>query len=189
MALKQTVAPASTPVTLTEAKAQCRIDNSEEDVYVTSLIAAATDYFDGPNGVLNRALMTQTWQLSYDAFPCGGLQIPLGPVQSITSVEYVDPVTQLYVTWAASNYETDLVSPDAWVIPKDSWPTTLETSNAIRVTFVAGFTTVPPSIKAAILMLIAHWYENRETVTPNANMMPIPYGVSAIIATQNRVGV
>jgi uncharacterized phiE125 gp8 family phage protein len=189
MALKQVVAPISTPVSLIEAKAQCRVDAGEEDIYITSLIAAATDYFDGPSGVLNRALMSQTWQLSYDAFPCGGLQIPLGPVQSIGLVEYVDPVTQLYVTWDASNYETDLVSPYAWVIPKDNWPTVLETSNAIRVTFVAGFSAVPPSIKAAIMMLVAHWYENRETVTPNVNMMPIPYGVTAIIATQNRVGV
>ena len=36
--------------------------------------------------------------------------------------------------------------------------------NPISVTYTAGYTNLPASLRQAMLMLIAHWYNNREAV-------------------------
>lgn len=187
MALKLKTAPATTPITLAEAKAHLRVDTSDEDALITGLINAATQHLDAYDGVLGQCIVSQVWELYYDSFPSGDLEIPLGPVISIDSVEYVDPTTLLYVTWNASNYETDLVSLKAWVIPKGAWPAIASTSNAVRVTFTAGFNPVPQPIKQAILLLVGHWFENRAGVVDNPGMMSVPYAVDALIAPLRRL--
>lgn len=62
----RTVAPAETPVTLTEAKAHLRVDFDDDDTLIASLVNAATDYLDGWDGILARCLVTQTWTLERD---------------------------------------------------------------------------------------------------------------------------
>lgn len=41
--------------------------------------------------------------------------------------------------------------------------------------------TVPPAIDHAILMMVAHWYANREATLVGVNAAPLPLGVSEII--------
>ena len=64
----RTVAPVADLVSLAEAKAQCRVDDSDSDVLMTALIKAATDHLDGYSGVLGRALITQTWAVDFGGF-------------------------------------------------------------------------------------------------------------------------
>ncbi len=193
MALKLKTAPTLTPVTLAEAKAHCRIDDSDNDGMLEAFIDAATSYLDGYTGILGRCLIEQTWELYYDTFPCGDLRIPLGNLISVTSVEYVDPTTLLYVTWDAANYETDTYSLDGWVIPVDAWPTPAETSNAVRVTFKAGYgdaaDDVPAAIRQAMLMLIGHWQENRENVVIDQTAIKLPMAADALLAPFRRTSI
>jgi len=63
MGLKQTVAPALEPVSLTEAKLHLRIDTTAEDVLISSLIKAARQYCENYQ---RRAYITQTWELWLD---------------------------------------------------------------------------------------------------------------------------
>lgn len=191
MALKLKTAPSVTPISLTEAKMHCRVDATDDDELITALINAAVSYLDGYSGILGRCLMPQVWQLCYDAFPSGPLQIPLGPVISIDSVEYVDPVSGNYVAWNAANYETDLVSLEAWIAPVDSWPTPMTTLNAVRITFTAGYAdaaSVPPAIRHAMLLLIGTWYENR-AASSETPMTEIPFAATALLAPFRRVGI
>ena len=175
--------PAAFPVTLAEAKAQCRVDHADDDAILNRLIAAATSYLDARAGVLNRCLINQTWELTLDAFPPDEIQIDLGPVQSIVDVNYDDPsgaAQSLVVT----SYILDAASPTAWVVPQDDWPATIEAVNAVRVRFIAGYggtsAAVPDAIRHAILMLVSHWYENREAVgQPQAEL---PMAVTALLA-------
>lgn len=181
MGYRLVTAPASDPVTLAEAKAQLRVDASDEDALITSLIKAATAYLDGRQGILGRCLMTQTWELTLDAFPADGdIEIPLGPVASVTSVTYVDTAGATQ-TVSDVNYYLDNTSVSAWVIPQATWPTTMDAANAVTVRYVAGAAAAPLPIKQAILLLVAHWYENRQPV--NAGQAEeLPFAVNALIA-------
>jgi uncharacterized phiE125 gp8 family phage protein len=194
MALKLKTAPALTPVTLAEAKAHLRFSETDDDTLITGLINAATSYLDGTAGIMGRCLVSQVWELYYDAFPAGDLQIPLGNLLAVGSVEYVDPITKLYVTWPAlNNYETDLISKEGWVIPVKAWPTPAETSNAVRITFTAGFgpasADVPAAVRQAMLLMIGHWYENRETVAIGQTVAELPMAATTLLAPFRRVGV
>jgi len=64
-------------------------------------------------------------------------------------------------------------------------------NNAVTVRFVAGYGDagdVPQAIKQAILILIAHWYEQRDPVEAG-NIAPImvPLMVTTLLAPYSRV--
>lgn len=182
------VAPASTPVSLSEAKEFLRVDFADEDALIESLIDAATDYVDGWTGVLGRALMSQTWELSLDAFPNGAINMPLGPVRQVVSVSYVAPNGST-LTVNSADYTTDLNPVEGWVIPKESgWPATMKTANAVTVRWVAGYAnaaSVPAAIRQAILLLVGHWYQNRE-LTAAGGRQALPFTVTALLAPYKR---
>ncbi len=173
--------PAATPVTLAEAKAQVRVDHSDEDGKIEAMIAAATSYLDGRSGVLGRCIVTQTWELTLDAFPAEEIEIPLGPVQSVPALTYVD-LAGATQTVSSGDYYLDTASPTAWVMPEIEWPSTMEAANAVTVRFVAGTAVadVPPAIKHALLLLVSAWYEDRA----GSGMPP---AVDSLIAPFRRV--
>lgn len=41
---------------------------------------------------------------------------------------------------------------------------------------------IPPSLAEAVLQLAAHWYENRETASPEG-LREVPFGVSEIVSS------
>lgn len=181
-------APATEPLTATEAKLHLRVDHTTDDDLITSLIVAARQHCENFTG---RALITQTWDLKLDAFPSLGEPIRLvkPPVSSVTSVTYVDAdgATQ---TWTSSLYRTDLPA-GTWaqagrIEPAhgESYPEIRQVSNAVTVRCVHGYgaaATVPDAIKAAMKLLIGHWYENRESVIVGATAMPVPMAVDALL--------
>ena len=58
---------------------------------------------------------------------------------------------------------------------------------AVKVTFTAGFgdaSTIPDDLKAAVKLLIGHWYEHREAVVgveARDSSTPLPLGVDLIL--------
>jgi uncharacterized phiE125 gp8 family phage protein len=192
MALKLKTAPTTTPVTLAEVKQHCRAgDFTDDDAMLQIYLDAAVALLDGYSGIMGRCLVSQVWELYYDAFPCEDLKIPLGDLISVGPVEYVDPDSGTYTTWTADNYEVDSKSLDGWIVPVSSWPTPMETVNAVRVTFTAGYgaaADVPAALKAAILLLVQYWYEN-----PNADKASdyngLPPAVKALIAPFRRISI
>jgi len=186
----RTAAPAETPVSLTEVKAHCRVDGNDSDSVLTVLLSAAVDHLDGWTGILGRCLVTQTWRQDFGSFAC--LRLPLGPVASISALTYFDAANNAQQTLSTDVYElrTDARGPYVGLKPNQSWPGLYSRPDAVSVTFVAGTaaSAVPASIKAAILLLVSHWNENREAVTGGA-MSQLPLGVSALIAPHRRVNV
>ena len=179
------VTPATTyPVTTAEARTWCRIDDTMQDAAVDALIAAATSYVESYTG---RALMTQTLKLSLDGFT-DSIALPIGPVASVTSVVYDDADGNAQ-TLSTDNYTTDLVNDPAWVVRNSdaSWPTVIDAVNAVRITYVAGYSTLPPAIKQAVLFLISQWYDNR---TPFSERVPteLPNTVAALLANHRAFG-
>lgn len=188
MGTVQTVAPSTEPVTVAELKLHCRVEHSADDDLFTALGKAARETVEAETG---RQLVTATWRQDLDEFPLCPIKLRHPPLISVTSVVYTDANGDTQ-TLDASDYQVDTSSVIGTVAPAvDSvWPTTQAYKlNAVRITYQAGFgaaSAVPESIKAAIKLLVGHWYENREAAQDKRLEM-MPMGVQALIV-QNWCG-
>lgn len=159
-------APSPLTVTVEEAKRGMMIQHSGQDTLIGELLAAAVDQLDGPNGWLGRFIGEQTWDYKVDAFPAPGcaLKLPLWPVQSITSVKYVD-TAGVEQTWDSANYQvTGLTAEGAAKIYEaygKSWPSTRDQREAVTVRGVFGYDAgqVPADIRRGIILQVKLWLE------------------------------
>lgn len=154
-------APASEPITPAEAKEFCRVDLSLEDDLFATLIQDARERAER---VTSRQIITASWKLILDWFPCE-VRLPKPPLQSITSIVYVDGNGDSQ-TLAASRYQVDTAGEPGRVMPAVgySWPGTRTQYNAVEITFVAGYgaaAAVPAGLKRALLNAVAHCYDRR----------------------------
>ena len=180
--LTRTVPPADPLISLDDAKAHVGAsDYDEVDDLLTSLVEAATDFIEGPSGA-GVAMVTQTWRATLDHLP-SSFAIPLGPVQSITSITYVDRDGQTQ-TIDPTDYHTDFDRHPALVAFIKDRPTDLaRVPGAVKVTFVAGYgdpADTPAKARHAARLLIGSWFKTREADT-ETKLSEIPMGVTRII--------
>lgn len=185
--LRRTAEPATPAVSTSDAKAHLRVTHSDEDTLIGNIVDAAVRHVEDACG---RALFTQTWTLKLDEFPVGDIILPRPPVASVTSITYVDGdgATQ---TLSSGDYLSDLSSEPAAISPAygTEWPTTREQRAAVTVVYVSGHTTtaaIPKAIRQAILLLVGHFYENREASAATA-MTELPMAVDALLAPYRMV--
>lgn len=182
MSLTLVTGPATEPVTLAEVKEQIRLDIDEDDALLRRLMISARVWVEGQT---KRALVSQTWdqKIDYD-WPYRAwiphIRFEKNPVQSVTSITYqtgASPSPSL----SASDYIAVTREHGSYVAPAYgvTWPTVRTIPEAITVRFVAGYTSVPEPLKHAIMLLVAHWYENREVMGSEAE---VPYAVEAMIS-------
>jgi len=182
MGLMLVTPPAEEPVSLADAKAHLRVDISDDDALIATLIKAARELFEN---YTRRALVTQTWDLVLDAFPAEReLELPRPPLQSVTSITYKEADGSVQ-TFPTSEYVVDTSGMFGRVVLKSAstWPSVqLWPAGAVTVRFVAGYggaSGVPQAAKHAILLMVAYWYENREAVAVQpgviAKELPMAY--------------
>lgn len=175
-ALKLITAPVEEPLLLSEVKTWLRVDVTDFDVEINSLIVAARQYCES---FLNRALVTQTWELTLDAFPDMPLKLPKPPLQSVNSVTYIDS-TGASTVWASSNYIVDNSSEPGRIgfTYGNTWPSvTLQPINSFKVQFTCGYgngAAVPENIKNAMRLYISHRFDN-------PSQQDIPKAVNSIL--------
>lgn len=178
-------APAIEPITLAQAKLFLRIEQDDEDTAIAALITAARQHVEAAT---RRALITQDWRLTRDAWPPGGvIHILPAPLQTLIGVEVADAAGTMHAL-DPQNFVVDSVGSRIAFAP---W-TPMQPGRAvggivIEVRVGEGDTAdaVPAPLQQAMLMLIAHWYELRGVVTPAAQ--EIPQGVAALLAPFRRV--
>jgi uncharacterized phiE125 gp8 family phage protein len=163
MASKIVTQPATEPVTLAEVKEYLRLDGSDHDDLLTSLIASARQWCEMYQ---NRAYITQTWETWLDRwhFPIRLARAPLGAVSYIKY--YTSDNTEK--TWAVTEYQVDAITDPARINlaynvtpPND----VLRPMNAIVIRYTTGYgaaANVPDVVKLAIKMIIAFRFENPE---------------------------
>lgn len=146
-------------------RAFLRIDDTEEDSVIAALVAGAVASLDGRDGLLGRAIVTQTWRLDC-AGPdqSGVIPLRLGGVSAITSVTTL--INGASTAWSGYRLQED--AQGSYVEPQDtsSWPSYDVREDAFSVTFTAGYgaaSAVPESVKHAVKVLAAHRYHNRES--------------------------
>lgn len=179
MTARLITAPATEPVTLAEAKLHLRVDASDEDTLITSLISVARHECENRTG---RALITQTWELTRDCF-ADEMELPQPPLQSVSSVKYFD-TSEVEQTLASSVYRVDSYSQPGRVTLayEETWPDiALEYPNAVAIRYVAGYgaaaSSVPPPLKQWMLLHIGHWYANREAASKDLRTLPMLDGL------------
>lgn len=177
--------PPAALLDLTEVKAFCRVDFDDDDTILSALMQAAVDHLDGWSGVMGRCLVEQDWRVD-QADWTDTIRLPFPDVSSVT-VKYFD-TDNTEQTVASSLYEllTDARGSYVHFLDDFTAPDVYDDrSDAVRVTFTAGFgdaDAVPDAIKIAAMMLVAHWYENREAVAMNVTPNTVPMAVDSLIA-------
>lgn len=188
MSLTLVTAPLVEPITIEDARAHLRLDASgspaqhPDDLLVESLISVAREYVENFTG---RCLCATTYALRVPSLT-GTIELPKPPATDILSVEYFED--GLLVPVDPSVYE--LGKSISWksylkLAYDQEWPSSAE---AI-ITYVAGYNLegespaenqLPKSLKAAMLLLIGHLYENREATAP-ITITQIPLGIESLI--------
>ncbi len=177
------VPPAALPVSLSDAKAHLIVDHGDHDALIERQIAAATDMLDGYHGKLHRALVRQTWQVDLPGVPPGGvIRLPLGPAISVDSIMYRDRAGAVQ-TLPAADYSGPVLDGLGPFVRVRSRPDLGPWDDAVMVRFTCGAGApedVPALIRQAILLLVGHWYAQREAA--GDSLVEVPLAVSAIIA-------
>lgn len=172
-ALALVTGPQQEPLTIAEVKSHCRVAASvtTHDFELATLIVAAREWCERET---RRKLVTQTWDWKLDAFPDEDvIELPLVPVQSVTSVLYVDEdgVTQTVNT---ADYDVDASSEPARVQVAASgsgWPALGDSPivNAVTVRFVVGYglaAKVPDVLKLAMKLHVEAHFDRDEKMMP-----------------------
>jgi uncharacterized phiE125 gp8 family phage protein len=193
MTLIPTSGPIAEPVTLAEAKAHLRVSGSSEDMLIAALITAARVHLELS---LGRAMIAQGWSWFLDQWPDEPvLELPLAPVQSIAAVrvQAADGIVAL----APSAYLLDGHGEPPRLATREraSWarlaPAPALGVNGIEIDLVAGYgpsaADVPRPLRQAILLMLAHWFQNREPIEVGAEGQVLPEMVAELVGPYRRV--
>lgn len=175
-----TTPPVEQPVSLELARMQCQIDAdiTDEDALIDGMIKAAVDYCEKATG---RALITQEKQY----IGCFSSVIELMPnLLSVESIKYID-TNGTEQTLSADQYYNDIASVIGKVIKIGTYPSTQATHpQPVTISFTCGYgdaDAVPDSIKQCILMLVGHWYRNRESVSVGTINSEMEFAATALL--------
>lgn len=184
--------PSVEPLSLVATKVWLRIDTDDtsQDAVVSLLITQARQRCERVTG---RALVTQTWLQTLDRFPGEGLfsfgfhgrdhcehddvrhsdrrtiRLFRPPLQSVTSLAYVDAGGITQSLDPTTGFQTDTVSEPGRLLPNEFsfWPQTrTQTLGAVRITYQVGYgddaSDVPGEIVQALMTHVAYCFRNRE---------------------------
>jgi uncharacterized phiE125 gp8 family phage protein len=200
--------PAAEPVTLDVAKSQCRVDSDDDDLLIQAYIIAARQMVEKQ---MNRSIFNRKMRMTCDYFPWPGwetvtgsshdaylgwyfrslsIRLPKPATASVDEISYINNDLQTVVL-PSNTYIVDLISEPARIFPAPgfTWPYPQQyIPGAVIIDFTSGtygdgvdVNTCPQTIVLAMLLLITHWYKNREAVS-ELNLKPIPLGVAELLA-------
>lgn len=174
--------PSVEPVTLAETKAWLKVDGTDDDALITSLITAART---SAEDYTRRAFITQAWRQSLDLSGWGmGDGLPEGvydlpstvlycalprlvellrpPVISITTVTTYS-TSNVAAVYSSANYS--LINDRLVQLNTATWPSDVRQFGALEVVTLNGYgasaASVPEPIKTAIKMHVMKMYDGR----------------------------
>lgn len=140
--------PTAEPIDLLEAKGHLRVSISDDDQLITRLISACRRRVEQH---LRRALITQTWLVTWDLWPLNVdrfpraemFEVPLPPLQVVNSLQYIDVNGVLQTLDPTTLYQADAESEPARVMPQymQVWPPVRYVPNAVQLNFTCGYGT------------------------------------------------
>jgi uncharacterized phiE125 gp8 family phage protein len=176
------VPPAAEPWTLAEAKAFLRVEHSDDDAIIASLIGAARSHVEA---LTRRALLAQTWRFVLDRWPADGrIALQMGPLRELVAARVYDfagNANAIDVESFVVDAAADVIAAPGWSLPMPGRLTA-----GIQLDVELGFgdvvADVPAALRHAVRLLVAHWYENRGLAAIGQTVALLPAGVNALIA-------
>lgn len=181
--MKVVTPPTAEPVTLTEAKQHLRVEDdfTDDDDYIEALISAAREFAEG---FQRRSIAKKSYELSVKSFD-SRTRLPLPPVASVTSFK-IKNKDGTVTTLANTDYV--LLSDDfsAFIerAPGFSYSGQLYEIYPVTIEYVAGYEPdrVPQKTKQAMLLLLGHWYANREAVAVGRTPTEVPLAAKSLLS-------
>lgn len=164
--------PATEAITLDIAKGHLYEDDDHNDAEITQLIKEAREWIEQQTDAV---FMETVFTLTMDRFPklSNWLVLPRWPVVSVDAIRYTasdGTASTLDLSSIVTRLETSgraRIARADW----EPWPAVRNTPDAIEIDFTAGHdsaSAVPTLWKRAALLLIGHWYENRQAAEEKA---------------------
>jgi uncharacterized phiE125 gp8 family phage protein len=188
-----TLATASTllPVDYGELAEHLRLDSDEEELYLTALLEGARDYIERLCGRATLSatylLTAPTWASVLTSCGTGKMIVPdRTPLISVSSVKYIAEGATSLTTMSSGDYAVVTAWKPGGVLFANGYDfpdLNTDRPDAVQVTFAAGHAEVadvPASLRHAIKLLAAHWYENRLPVAA-VNLTEIPHTLRDLI--------
>lgn len=181
--------PFAEPVSLDQAKQQCKLeaDDTDEDELIAGFIGAARKYVEDATGlILVRRALTKTFE---DWGECDTwndrarrgrhLTLAVQPIVSVDTVTYIDP-DEVEQTYASPIVRIGDVFTRIYPALGGGWPA-LSCRGGVTVAYTAGYAEgeVPETAVQAMLLMIAHFYANREAVVAGARAVAVIVPLSA----------
>lgn len=169
LSLTLTTAPATEPVTTADFKTWIGYSGSDQDTIFGNLLKTARLWVEE---YLSRQLITATYTLKLDSFPVVELFLPRPPIQSITSIAYLD-----------SDGDSQALSTDIYELTtrgtlarkyNQVWPSVRYIHEAVTIVYVAGYgssaTDVPQPIRDAIMLFAKGVWQSPAGACPSVVM-------------------
>lgn len=171
-------------IDVSELKEELGITHNESDAMLTRYLERATQYLDGTQGILGRAIGSQRWAKTFPGFS-RQMDVELGPLISVDSIEYFD-IDDVQQTLDLASFRVHGGKYGFYLKAKDgvTLPSTEKRDDAVTVNFTAGFGTaddIPEPIMGAIILMAGHYHHNPTAATTDRTH-PIVLGVDDIIA-------
>ena len=183
MPLQLRAGPAQEPVSLLEAKNFMRLDSSQDDVLVSTLITAARIHIETTIG---KVLVTESWSYFLDKWPKSKvIYFPLDPIQTIEEIRF-HTTDDTFIVLSSDEYSTDFVSNHPRLLFNGTKPAgSSQKLNQLEIRFLAGYgdtpEDVPADLKQALLMLAAHWFEQRDPIAFGGSFAEVPRTIQALL--------
>lgn len=181
------------PLTLAEAKRYLSLspDDTTEDSDITAMIVSARMWAEF---LLWRTIVQRTVVVYFPALPFddGPLYLPMGPVNSVTTLEVMDD-DEAYQEIDSDDYrlypDNEMIPAHLRPAPGNCWPIEnqimFRVPTAVKVTMSCGDASIPKLIVDGVKILLKSLYGQRDLMTCDMDVRPIPDAFSAITGPYN----
>lgn len=174
--------PKDEPITLEEAKLHLRTitgDTVEDAAIIAPMITAAREFAENVTGQALAKQVIAAWPEALETM----MRMPLAPVGNVQSLTLTleDGTAQV----APAGSYLVLSTGDICMVRMPEGR--LRAVRPVEVVYEAGFTELPKALRQAMLLMIGHWYTNRETViTGSTTAVEVPLAARTLMNQYKR---
>ena len=166
--------PTQLPISVSQAKAFCRVDGSDEDALFDAFVRASVDHLEMLSG---RCLVSRRVKLSLDRFPYqvgttnftiddfrGVIRLPMSPVWCVNEIRYLD-ADRVWQTWDSSKYTLEQNTDPSVVTCEEgeTYPETYLEPGCVVIEYECGYA-APFSVSASVLTVVNRTMVDDEVV-------------------------